>query len=133
MNSSRQPGFVCRWEPAELACTILSAPSREVVSYWISALTFLDENQHPVVLATSSHGDLNFNQLVREVNPGYAAPVILNELLRKGVVEQSGSDQVLLRRSTYVHDVPGFDVSPGQRRKNYSPDRSAGRRYSDEF
>jgi len=132
MNSNSQPGFVRRWEPTELASTILSAPSREVVSHWISALAFLDENQHPVLLAMNNQSEPTFSQLVQAVNQDFATSVVLNELLRKGVVEQLDSGHVLLRRSTYVQDVPGFDKSPKVRRQARSPGRSAGRRHSDE-
>lgn len=132
MNSSSQPKFVCRWEPTELASTILSAPSREVVSHWISAMTFLDENLHPLLLAANNQNEPSFNQLVQAVNPEFAPSVVLNELLRKGVVEQLDNGHVLLRRSTYVHDVPGFETSPKVRRQTYSPGRSVGRRQSDE-
>lgn len=132
MNSSNQPEFICRWEPTELASTILSAPSRDVVSHWISAMAFLDENLHPVLLAVNHQRELSFNQLVQAVNPGFAPSVVLNELLRKGVVEQLDSGHVLLRRSTYVHDVPGVEASPKVRRQTHRPGRSVGRRQSDE-
>lgn len=132
MNSSNQPEFICRWEPTELASTILSAPSRDVVSHWISAMAFLDENLHPVLLAVNHQRELSFNQLVQAVNPGFAPSVVLNELLRKGVVEQLDSGHVLLRRSTYVHDVPGVKASPKVRRQTHRPGRSVGRRQSDE-
>src|SRR5690554_4062942 len=133
MNSSTQPKFVCRWEPTELASTILSGPGREVVRYWISALEFLDENMHPVLLSMDNLREPTFTQLVQAVSPALVASVVLNELLRKGVVEQLNSGQVLLRRSTYIHDVPGFDVSPGVRRRNHRSVGSAGRRYSDDI
>lgn len=133
MSSSSQPEFVCRWEATELASTILSAPSREVVSHWISALAFLDENQHPVLLAMNNQSEPTFSQLVQAVSPRYAPSVVLNELLRKGIVEQLDSGHVLLRRSTYVHDVPGFETSPKVRRQTHSPGRSVGRRQSDEI
>ncbi|MBK1853065.1 hypothetical protein FE845_17085 [Marinobacter sp. 1-4A] len=131
MKSSNQSEFVCLWEPTELASTILSASGRQVVSHWISAMAFLDENQHPVLLAMDKQSEPSFNQLVHAVNPGFVPAVVLNELLRKGVVEQLDSGYLLLRRSTYVHDVPSFDTSPGVRRKTHSPGRSAGRRYND--
>lgn len=105
MNSSSPPTFVCRWEPTELASTLLSASSRDVVSHWISALAFLDENQHPVMLSMSAHTQPTFDQLVQAVNPGLVPAIILNELLRKGVVELLDNDHVLLRRSTYMQDV----------------------------
>lgn len=133
MNSSSQPGFVRRWEPTELARIILSAPSREVVSHWITALAFLDENQHPVMLAMNNQSEPTFSQLVQAVDSGFASSVVLNELLRKGVVEQIGSGHVLLRRSTYVQDVPGFDKLPKVRRQTHSPGRSAGRRRNDKI
>lgn len=133
MNSSRQPKFVCRWEPTELASTILSAPSREVVSHWVRAIAFLDENLHPVLLAVNYHSNPSFSQLVRAVNPDFAPSVVLDELLHKGVIEQLDGGQVLLRRSTYVHDAPGFETYPKVRRQRYSPGRSVGRRQSDEI
>jgi|SRR5690554_3956709 len=132
MNSSNQPKFVCRWEPTELASTILSGPSREVVRHWISALGFLDENLHPVLLSMNNQKEPTFSQLVQAVNPGLSSSVVLNELLRKGVVEQLDSGQVLLRRSTYIHDVPSLEVSPGVRRQKHRPGVSAGRRHSDD-
>ncbi|WP_417517222.1 DUF6502 family protein [Marinobacter sp.] len=132
MNASKQSEFICRWEPTELASTILSAPSRQVVSHWISSLSFLDENQHPILLALNNQSEPSVSQLVRAVNPDFAPSVILNELLRKGVVEQLDSGHVLLRRSTYVHDVPGFEKSPEVRRQKHSHGRSAGRRHNDE-
>ncbi|WP_298448741.1 DUF6502 family protein [Marinobacter sediminicola] len=132
MNSSSQPKFVCRWEPTELASTILSSPSREVVRHWISALGFLDENLHPVLLSMNHLKEPSFSQLVQAVNPGLSSSVVLNELLRKGVVEQLDSGQILLRRSTYIQDVPSFEVSPGIRRQKYRPGENAGRRYSDD-
>jgi hypothetical protein len=132
MTSSNQPGFVRRWEPTELASTILSAPGREVVSHWISAVAFLDENQHPVLLAVNNQSEPSFSQLVLAVNPDFAPSVVLNELLRKGVVEQLDSGHVLLRRSTYEQDVPGFEQTPRVRRQNHRAGRSAGRRHNDE-
>ncbi|MBL1272196.1 MAG: hypothetical protein ACI92B_001829 [Marinobacter maritimus] len=133
MSFSIQPEFIIRWEPTELASTILSGPGRDVVRHWISALAYLDENQHPVLLAVNNQSEPSFSQLVQSVNAGYAPSVILNELLRKGVVEQLDSGHVLLRRSTYVHDVPEFESSPKVRRKKHSPGRSAGRRHNDEI
>lgn len=132
MNSSSQPKFVCRWEPTELASTMLSAPSREVVKHWISATAFLDENLHPVLLAVSRQSEPCFRQLVQAVDPEYASLVVLNELLRKGIVEQLDSGYVLLKRSTYIQDVPGFKTSPRVRRQKHRPGPSAGRRHSDE-
>lgn len=132
MNSSSQPKFVCRWEPTELASTILSSPSREVVRHWVSALGFLDENLHPVLLSMNQLKEPSFSQLVQAVNPGLSSSVVLNELLRKGVVEQLDSGQILLRRSTYIQDVPSFKVSPGVRRQKHRPGENAGRRYSDD-
>ncbi|MEH6561663.1 MAG: hypothetical protein V7713_09545 [Marinobacter sp.] len=132
MNSSSPPNFVCRWEPTELASTILSASSREVVRHWISAVAFLDENQHPVLLAMSNESEPSFNQLVQAVDPGFAPSVVLNELLRKGIVEQVDSGCVLLRRSTYIQDVPGFETSPKARRQKHRSGSVAGRRHSDE-
>ncbi|RBW48526.1 hypothetical protein [Marinobacter sp. F3R11] len=132
MKPNSQPQFVCRWEPTELANAVLSAAGREVVSYWISALAFLDENQHPVLLALSGQSEPTFRELVQSVNPDFAPSVVLNELLRKGVVEQLDSGHVLLRRSTYVHDVPGVDISPGVRRRRRGSERGSDGRHRDE-
>ena len=95
-------------------------------------MAFLDENLHPVLLAVSHQSEPTFNQLLQAVNPGFAAPVVLNELLHKGIVEQLDSGHVLLRRCSYVHDVPSFETSPKVRRQTHSPGRSVGRRQSDE-
>ncbi|WP_100638423.1 DUF6502 family protein [Marinobacter salexigens] len=132
MSARHEPKFVCRWEPTVLASTLLSAPSREVIKHWISAVAFLDENQHPVLLSMNSQNEPTFSQLVQAANPKLAPSVVLNELLRKGIVEQLDSGQVLLRRSTYIHDVPSFEVTPAVRRQNDRPGQKAGRRRSDE-
>ncbi|MDS1309187.1 DUF6502 family protein [Marinobacter xiaoshiensis] len=133
MKSGSQPKFVSRWEPTELASTLLSAPSREVVRHWISEIGFLDENLHPVLLSMNDQKEPSLDQLVQAVNPGFSTSVVLNELLRKGVVEQLENGQILLRRSTYIHNVPSFEVSPGVRRRKHRSDGSAGRRHSDDF
>jgi len=131
MMSGNQSEFVSLWEPAELASTILSASGRQVVSHWISAMAFLDENQHPALLAMDKQSEPSFSQLVHAVSSEFVPAAVLNELLRKGVVEQLDSGYLLLRRSTYVHDVPSLEISPEVRRKTHSPGRSAGRRHND--
>lgn len=131
MRPDNQSEFICRWEPTELASTLLSPSCQEVVSHWISAIAFLDENAHPILLATNTQSEPNFNQLAHAVNPGFVPVVVLNELLRKGLVEQLDSGQLLLRRSAYVHDAPSLESPPVVRRKTYSPGRNAGRRRND--
>ena len=106
MSLLRQPNIICRWEPTELASTILSAPSRQVIRAWISSREFLDEQHDPVMLMMDSQGELSFSRLVRQTNPDFAPAVVLNELLRKGVVEPLDSGYLLLRRSVYAPSQP---------------------------
>lgn len=106
MSLLMQPNIICRWEPTELASTILSAPSRQVIRAWISSREFLDEQHDPVMLMMDSQGELSFSRLVRQTNPEFAPAVVLNELLRKGVVEPLDSGYLLLRRSVYAPSQP---------------------------
>lgn len=106
MSLMRQPNIICRWEPTELASTILSASSRQVIRAWISSREFLDDQHDPVMLTTDSHGEPSFGKLVRHTNPELAPAVVLNELLRKGVVESLESGHLLLRRSVYAPSQP---------------------------
>ncbi|SNB54071.1 hypothetical protein SAMN04487880_0121 [Marinobacter sp. es.042] len=85
MSLTRQPN-ICRWEPTELASTILSWPSRQVIHSWISSNEFLDEHHDPVMLMMNNHATNSFRNLVLTTNPDLAPAVVLNELLRKGVV-----------------------------------------------
>lgn len=106
MSFIRQPNINCRWEPTELASTILSASSRQVIRSWISSSEFLDEHHDPVVLVMDNHAANSFRNLVQATNPDLAPTVVLNELLRKGVVEPLDSGYLLLRRSVYAPSQP---------------------------
>lgn len=94
------------WQPTELVITLLSASAREVVRQWIRCNRFLDANNEPTLLSTTSTEEAGFTALVNQVNGDLAPAVIFNELLRKGIVEQHESGCLLLRRSAYVPDLP---------------------------
>lgn len=106
MSSTRQPNIIRRWEPTELASTILSASSRQVIRAWISSNEFLDEHHDPVMLLLDNHATNSFRNLVQATNPDFAPTVVLNELLRKGVVEPLDSGYLMLRRSVYAPSQP---------------------------
>ena len=106
MSLTRQPNIACRWEPTELASTILSASSRQVIRSWISSSDFLDEHHDPVMLLMDNHATNSFRNLVEATNPDFAPTVVLNELLRKGVVEPLDSGYLMLRRSVYAPAQP---------------------------
>lgn len=94
------------WQPTELVTTLLSASAREVVRHWISSARFLDANDEPTLLVATGTEETGFSALVGQVSRDLVPAVILNELLRKGIVEQYEEDRLLLRRSAYVPDVP---------------------------
>ncbi|WP_373000208.1 hypothetical protein [Marinobacter sp.] len=106
MSPTRHPNIICRWEPTELASTILSSSSRQVIRSWISSNEFLDEHHDPVMLMMDSHASNSFSSLVQATNPDLAPTVVLNELLRKGVVESLESGYLMLRRSVYAPSQP---------------------------
>lgn len=95
------------WQPTDLVITLLSASAREVVRHWISSKRFLDSNNEPTLLPMASPEGAGFIALVNQVNRDLAPAVIINELLRKGIVEQHESGCLLLRRSAYIPELPG--------------------------
>lgn len=95
-----------RWQPTELVNTLLSASARAVVRHWMNSRRFLDANNEPTLLPMASSEEAGFFALVAQVNSDLAPTVIFNELLRKGIVEQHRSGQLLLRRSAYVPGPP---------------------------
>lgn len=131
MSTSSQAGSADGWELAESVGIILSPAAYEVARYWVTAADFLDENGHPAMLAMRAQSEPGFYQLVEAVHLAVPSCDVLDELLRKGVAEQLESHHVLLRRSAYVHNAPGFDASSGVRRRKRRPGESAGRRKSD--
>lgn len=108
MSPTRQQNIICRWEPTELASTILSSSSRQVIRSWISSNEFLDEHHDPVMLLMDNHATDSFRSLVQATNPDFSPTVVLNELLRKGVVEPLDSGYLMLRRSIYAPSQPGL-------------------------
>ncbi|HBX39137.1 MAG TPA: hypothetical protein DEG64_01260 [Marinobacter adhaerens] len=108
MSLKRQPNIIRRWEPTELASTILSASSRQVIRSWISSSEFLDEHHDPVMLLMDNYATDSFRSLVQATNPDFSPTVVLNELLRKGVVEPLDSGYLMMRRSIYAPSQPGL-------------------------
>ncbi|MEX2474456.1 hypothetical protein [Marinobacter sp.] len=124
------PGKTCRWEPAELVSTLLSAGARQVVRLWISAANYLDDYNEPVILNIAGHGANGFERLVTQASQDLTPSVILNELLRKGIVEEHINGQLLLRRSAYAPGQPrlqngwqlerALNMAPPIRRRRYN-------------
>lgn len=103
----------CLWEPTELVSTLLSAGARQVVWQWISSAHYLDDHNDPVLLTLSGAEEGGFAKLVKQANHELAPTAVLNELLRKGIVEEHINGQLLLRRSSYA---PGQRGIPNQAR-----------------
>ncbi|PHQ27219.1 hypothetical protein CLH62_06510 [Marinobacter guineae] len=136
MSHMRQPNVIGRWEPTELASTILSASSRQVVRAWISRREFLDEHHDPVMLIMDTHSKDSFTRLVQSANPDLAPAVVLNELLRKGVVEPLDSGYLMLRRSVYAPSQPRLQNLQNESRINRvfeTDDDVPRRRYNDVY
>ena len=133
MSLTRQPNIVCRWEPTELASTILSASSRQVIRSWISFNEFLDEHHHPVMLMTDNRSPNSFSYLVRATNPEFVPTVVLNELLRKGVVESLDNGYLLLRRSVYAPSQPRLHGESRINKVFRHEDEIPRRRYNDVY
>lgn len=102
MNANGESSQQARWQPTGLVTTLLSAGARQVVRCWLGSDRFLDEHHHPrMILALADDPD-TFPELVHAANPNLVSAVVLNELLRKGIVEKLESGHVLLRRSAYA-------------------------------
>ncbi|MDY6840618.1 MAG: hypothetical protein SV429_03785 [Pseudomonadota bacterium] len=131
MSRSMQPNIICRWEPTELATTILSASSRQVIRSWIGSNEFLDEHHEPVMLLMDNRAAKSFRDLVQATNPDFAPRVVLNELLRKGVVEPLDSGYLMLRRSVYAPAQPRLARGPRVNQVFQSQDDIPRRRFND--
>ena len=131
MSLRRQPNIICRWEPTELASTILSASSRQVIRSWISSKEFLDEHHDPVMLLMDSHATNSFSNLVQATDPDFAPTVVLNELLRKGVVEPLDSGYLMLRRSVYAPSQPRLPTEARGDQVSEFEDEMPRRRFND--
>jgi len=83
-----------RWQPTGLVTTLLSPGARQVIRCWLGTGDFLDEQHQPRMLLALAEGD--------DANPDLVSAVVLNELLRKGIVEALESGYVLLKRSAYA-------------------------------
>lgn len=106
MNSGASAATESFWRPTGLVSTLLSRSAREVIWHWISQKQFLGEDNQPRSLAIGVCEEAGFNSLVTQVNQEFSPSVICNELLRKGIVEQDGSDCLFLRRSAYMPGRP---------------------------
>lgn len=106
MTVDSSAGEVVPWEPTDLVSTLLSLGARQVVQQWISSAHFLDDHNDPVLLTMTGDEDCRFSRLFHQVNLELAPVVILNELLRKGIVERHVNGQLLLRRSAYAPPQP---------------------------
>ena len=102
MVLSVMAGQIDRWQPTELVSMLLSPGARQVVNSWLKTDVFLDEQHHPRMLLSMPHDPQSFADLVQAANPNLVPAVVLNELLRKGIVESLESRHVLLKRSTYA-------------------------------
>ncbi len=124
--SNSQPA---RWQPTELVNTLLSPGARQVIRCWLGPSGFLDDHHHPRMLLSLINEPGSFPDLVHAANANLVPAVVLNELLRKGIVETLESGHILLRRSAYapsgqqgsqppedVEDTFGFN--PPRRRFN---------------
>ncbi len=90
------------WQPTELVSMLLSRGARDVVIHWITDEQFLNDAHQPRSLSFSGSGHAEFDDLVRQAGLHLAAVIIYSELVRKGIVEQDDSGNLLLRRSTYI-------------------------------
>jgi len=90
------------WQPTELVSMLLSRGARDVVTHWITDERFLNDAHQPRSLSFSGSGHSEFDDLVRQAGLHLAAVIIYSELVRKGIVEQDDSGNLLLRRSTYI-------------------------------
>ncbi|KPQ27566.1 MAG: hypothetical protein HLUCCX14_14325 [Marinobacter excellens HL-55] len=129
MTKNLPNGHELRWQPTELVTTLLSSGARQVIRCWLSPSRFLDEQHHPKMLLSQINDTDTFSDLVHTANGNLAPAVILNELLRKGIVETVGNGYILLRRSAYApassqaaqpktnHDEV-FGLHPPKRRSN---------------
>lgn len=125
------PNHSARWVPTDLVYILLSSPARQVVRSWLESPQFLDEQKDPALMSLDEEQSFSFPALVRAVNPDYVPVVILNELLRKGIVETMGTGHVLLRRSAYAPSRPTGKTLGATQSTVFSSDPGMMRRYSD--
>jgi hypothetical protein len=117
-----------RWEPTGLVTTLLSSGARNVIRCWLDLSRFRDEHHHPRMLPMEKQEPGTFQALVHEAGENLVPAVVLNELLRKGIVETLDSGHVLLRRSAYapfggeIENIAdqefSFDLAAPKRRYN---------------
>ncbi len=83
-----------------------------VIATWVSTSRYLDMHRRPKCLPLNATGNRpSFESLVRETRADMRPNVILDELLRVGVVEALDGDKVKLLRSAYVSDLPRDKVA----------------------
>ncbi|WP_150910541.1 hypothetical protein [Marinobacter halotolerans] len=90
------------WQPAELVNALLSRPCRNVIRHWIRNEHFLGADNEPRLLRAYGDKENGFDRLVYQCDSLLSPAVVRNELLRKGVVELTDDDRIMLRRSAYV-------------------------------
>ncbi|MHB8453725.1 MAG: DUF6502 family protein [Acidiferrobacterales bacterium] len=89
-----------------------SGLAARVIATWVSTSRYLDAHRRPRSLPLSATGNRpSFESLVRETRADMRPNVILDELLRVGVVEVLEGDKVKLLRSAYVSDLPRDKVA----------------------
>lgn len=120
-----------RWQPTGLVTTLLSPGARQVVRCWLSPSGFLDEQQHPKILLSLINEPGTFADLVRTANANLVPAVVLNELLRKGIVEPLESGHILLRRSAYAPANEQEDSQPETEPDNTLDSDPPRRRFND--
>lgn len=78
-----------------------------VVATWVSSPRYLDSRKRPRALPLNAGGGRqSFEKLVRETRADMRPNVILEELIRVGVVEVNEDNTVRLLRNAYVSDLP---------------------------
>ncbi|WP_138435314.1 hypothetical protein [Marinobacter shengliensis] len=113
MSPNHSQSHPSKWQPTGLVTTLLSPGARQVIRCWLGPFGFLDEQQHPRMLHSIINEPGTFGDLVRTANSNLAPAVVLNELLRKGIVETLESGHVLLRRSAYAPATEALPLSAG--------------------
>jgi hypothetical protein len=109
MRRETQAETATPWQLSGLVSALLSPGAREVVWHWISQKQFLDDQNQPRLLYPDSSDGIDFDSLIKSVDPLLAPAIVRNELLRKGIVEQNGNDCFLLRRIAFVIGAPSVE------------------------
>lgn len=87
MSPNHLQSYPSKWQPTGLVTTLLSPGARQVIRCWLGPFGFLDEHDHPRMLLSALNEPGTFWDLVQTANSNLVPAVVLNELLRKGMVE----------------------------------------------